>query len=323
MKKNIWAGVFVLIFLTSSLLTGCTSDQEPKLTEPIKIGSLNGPTGIGMVKLMEAPDKYLVSTYQSPDEVLGKIVSGELEVAAVPSNLAAVLYNKLDGGVVLLGVNTLGTLYLVENGNSVKSIKDLKGKTIVASGKGASPEFILNQLLSVSGMDPKKDIKINWLMNHTDVATTLMAKEGTIAMLPQPFVTIVTEKNPKVKVALDLNAEWQNAMGMTLPMGVLIAQKSFIDVRGDDLEIFLKDYAESVNFVNSDPAAAAKLVSKYGIIADALIAEKAIPKCNIVFIPAQEAKTDLTNFYGIIGTLDVKSIGGKIPDEAFYYSGTK
>ncbi len=323
MNKGVRIALLFSIVLVIGLSAGCASNQEEELSAPVKIGSLNGPTGIGMIQLMEKPESYQVSTYQSPDEAVGKIISGELDVAAVPSNLAAVLYNKMDGEIILLGINTLGILSIVENGDSVRSLSDLKGKTIVASGKGATPEFILNQLLIGAGLIPNKDVTVNWLLNHTDVASTLMSKEGAIAMLPQPFTTIVTTKSPKVRIAVDLNDEWQKTLKMALPMGVLIAQRAFVEEKGSDIGILLKDYAASVDFVNTDPAAAAALVSKYGIIADAAIAEKAIPKCNIVFISAQDGKSDLIDFYGIIGGMDPKSIGGKIPDETFYYKGSE
>lgn len=315
--------MLVLSIFMIGIFTACANEPEKLLTAPITIGSLNGPTGIGMIKLMEEPDKYQVTIYQSPDEEVGKIISGEVDIAAVPSNLAAVLYNKLEGDIVLIGVNTLGVLYIVENGDGVIDMSDLKGKTIVASGKGGTPEFILNQLLVNAGLDPQKDLTINWLLNHTDVASTLMAKQGTIAMLPQPFTTIVTEKNAKVRVAVDMNAQWETSQEMELPMGVLIARKSFVENREADLTIFMKDFAASVDFVNSDIEGAAELVSKYGIIPDELIAKKAIPQCNIVFISAQDGKADLINFYKIISAMDPKSIGGTMPDEDFYYKESK
>ncbi len=323
MKKRILVSMLVLTILIAGVFTACATEPEELLTAPIKIASLNGPTGIGMVQLMEEPDKYQVTMYQSPDEVVGKIISGEVDIAAVPSNLAAVLYNKLEGDIILIGVNTLGVLYIVENGDAVTDISDLKGKTIVASGKGGTPEFILNQLLVNAGLDPQKDLTVNWLLNHTDVASTLMAKEGTIAMLPQPFTTIVTEKNPKVRIAVDMNAQWKTSQETELPMGVLIAKKSFVEMREADLTIFLKDYTASVDFVNADIEGAAELVSQYGIIPDVLIAKKAIPQCNIVFISAQDGKADLIDFYQIISAMDPKSIGGTMPDENFYYKGTK
>lgn len=324
--------MLLLLFAVTSMFTGCQTgptdreeplEEEHVITEPIQIGSLSGPTGIGMVNLMENPESYAVSVYQSPDEVVTKVISGELDIAAVPSNLAAVLYNKTEGEVVLLATNTLGTLYILENGESVTSLADLKGKTILASGKGGTPEYILNQLLTDAGLDPATDVTVNWLMNHTDVATTLVAQEGTIAMLPQPFTTVVTEKTEDVRISLDLNEEWQSSQGTTLPMGVLIARRSFVEERGADLEVFLTAYEASVKSVNADPAAASLLVAKHGIIADAVVAEKAIPLCNIVYVSAQEGKDDLNSFFGIISAMNPKSIGGKMPDEAFYYAAGK
>ncbi len=313
----------LILAMTILMMAGCGAPEPETLSAPLKIGTLNGPTGIGMVQLMEQPELYEVTTYQSPEEAVGKIVTGELDIAAVPSNLAAVLYNKTEGGIVLLGTNTLGVLYIVENGSTVNNLADLKGKTIIASGKGGSPEFILNQLLIAAGIDPSKDVTINWMMNHTDVASTLMATEGAVAMLPQPFTTIVEEKSPAVRIAVDLNEEWQTSQQTALPMGVLIAQKSLISDREADVQIFLSAYAGSVAFVNTDPAAAGALVSKYGIIADQAIAEKAIPLCNIVFVSVEDGKADLNRFFEIIGKMDPKSVGGTIPDDNFYYSESK
>lgn len=319
-------GLFIAMILLSLgaafLVTGCSNPAAATkpIQEPIKIGSLSGPTGIGMVHLMEDPAKYQVSVFQTPDEVAAKVISGELEVAAVPSNLAAVLFNKLEGGVVLLATNTLGTLYILENGNAVKSVADLKGKTILASGKGGTPEYILNQVLDAAGLDPAADVSIKWLTSHADVATALAAEAGAIGMLPQPFVTVVTTKQSAIRVPLDLGLEWQKATGTVLPMGVLIARKSFVESRQADLTVFLAAYAASVEKVNRDPAAASLLVAKHKVIADAVVAEKAIPACNIVYVPAQAGKADLVKFFQIISKMNPKSIGGKLPDETFYYA---
>lgn len=329
-KAGFWKRVLLLALIIFSmgsvpLLAGCSpSDAKIQVTaEPIKIGSLSGPTGIGMVYLMEKPEKYQISVYQTPDEVAAKVISGELQVAAVPSNLAAVLFNKLEGDVVLLATNTLGTLYIMENGQAITELADLKGKTILASGKGGTPEYILNEILTEAGMDPADDITINWLTSHADVATALAAGDGAIGMLPQPFATVVTEKQASVKVRFDLDEEWQKATGAALPMGVLIAGRSFLESRKADLTGFLDEYKASVEKVNADPAAASLLVAKHKVIADAAIAEKAIPFCNIVYVPAQVGKADLVKFFEIISAKNPTSIGGKMPDETFYYEPAK
>lgn len=337
MKKNIsrFVGSFVndfikgsgalllaLALVVSVLISGCQA-ASPAIEDPIRIGSLSGPTGIGMVHLMEDPAQYDISVFQNPDEVAAKFISGELDVAAVPSNLAAVLFNKLEGNAVLLATNTLGTLFILEHGSSIKSVSDLKGKTILASGKGGTPEYILNQILQAAGMDPASDVTLKWLTSHADAATTVVSEEGAIAMLPQPFVTVVTGKNDSVKAVLDLDREWKTATDSALPMGVLIAQKSFSDGRSTDLEIFLSDYADSVKSVNEDPKAASVLVAKHGVIADAAVAEKAIPDCNIVFVTAQQGKADLEAFFKRIHAMNPKSIGGSMPNETFYYDPEK
>lgn len=319
------SALLILILGASILLTGCgnTGVKNQVIPEPIKIGSLSGPTGIGMVYLMEKPEKYQISVYQTPDEVAAKVISGQLEVAAVPSNLGAVLFNKLEGKVVLLATNTLGTLYILENGEAITNLADLKGKTILASGKGGTPEYILNRILTDAGMDPAAEVTVKWLMSHADVATAVAAGDGVIGMLPQPFATVATEKNPAVKIRFNLDEEWQRATDTALPMGVLVAQRSFVESRRADLTGFLDEYKTSVVKVNADPAAASLLVARHGIIANAAIAEKAIPFCHIVYIPAQAGKADLEKFFEIIRAENPTSIGGKMPDETFYYNPEK
>lgn len=313
------------------LITGCSMDNngdsidgsKDTLSTPIRIAALKGPSGIGMVQLMEKPEEYQVTIYQSPDEVVGKILTGEVDVASLPPNLGAVLYQKTEGQIVALSPNTLGVLYILENGSAVDNISDLAGKTIAASGKGGATEYILNKLLLDAGINPATDLTMQWLANHSDVASTLMSKEGTIALLPEPFVSVVMSKSEKISLAIDLNSAWQDSYDMDLPMGVLIAQKTFVDEREKDLTIFMDQYFDSVNFVNSDNQAAAELISKYGLIDDKTIAEAAIPKCNIVISKDDdENKKILNNFYQILFDMEPKSVGGQIPDEEYYYKWT-
>lgn len=309
----------MMVFMMSMVMilggiTGCGSKENKN---PIAIAALNGPTGMGMVKIMET-EPYAINLYQSPDEIVGKVVNNEIDIACVPSNLAAVLYNKTQGGVKLLATNTLGVLYVVENGNTIQSMEDLRGKTILVSGKGSTPEFIFKHLLEVNGIDSEKDVIIEYYANHADIASALASTEGTIALLPQPFVTTVTMKNEKVKIALDLNEAWQEAEKQELPMGTIIATKDFVEKRPEALKRFLKDYEGSVSFVNSDVEEAAKLVAKYGIVPDENLAKIALPKCHIVYRDSKTSKDSLNQFFSIISKQEPKAIGGKLPDEAFY-----
>jgi len=299
--------------------TGCGNSGAKKVSVPINVAALNGPTGMGMVKLMEdESDKYNISLYQSPDEIVGKLVSGEIDIACIPSNLAAVLYNKTQKGITLLGTNTLGVLYIVENGETIKSLADLKGKTIIMSGKGATPEFILDTVLASAGLDVARDVTVEFMANHTDVASKVITNPGTIALLPEPHVSIAEAKAKTVKVAIDMNAAWQESQKTDLPMGVIVARNDFIKEKGKDLGAFLESYKKSVAFVNKNVDEAAALIAKHKIIPNAAVAKKAIPKCNIVFKDAKESKDSINKFYEVISKIDPKSVGGSIPDEAFY-----
>lgn len=338
MKKVFSIFMTVCIVVTSSLFAlGCSTkennkDEKKETTkvteetkkEKIKIATLKGPTGMGMVKLMEEnKENYDISLFDSPDQIVSKVVNGEVDGAAVPSNLASVLYNKTKGGVKLVGVNTLGVLYVVENGDTIKSIKDLKGKTVYASGKGATPEYILNHILKENGLDPEKDLKIEYKAQHNDLAALVASKKAEIVVLPEPFVTTTKMKNKELNIQLDLTKEWEKVAkdNGKLAMGTLIFRKDFIEKRNDDVKAFLDNYKKSVEFVNANKEEAGKLIEKNGIIPKAKIAEMAIPKCNIVFMDAKESRKSLESFYKVLSDSNPKSIGGKLPDENFYYEG--
>lgn len=301
------------------LFTGC-SQKEVKFDTPIQIATLNGPTGMGMTQMIhDESENYDITLYQSADEIVGKIVSGEIDIACVPSNLAAVLYQKTENNIYLLGTNTLGVLYIVENGETIHSLEDLRGKKVIASGKGSTPEYVLNELLLGANIKPDIDIEIEYLANHTDVVTELLANEGTIALLPQPHVTVATSKDEKVHIALDLNEAWESQEGTNLPMGVIIGQKDFVDTHQEEVSAFLADYEDSVKFVNNNSDEAAKMMETQGMLPSREIALNAIPNCHITFINGKASKADLEQFYTILQGVNAQAIGGSLPDEAFYY----
>ena len=323
MKKRFGTLLLSLVLVLSTVLVvGCSSTATPK--EKIKIAVLKGPTGMGIVKLMEEnKDLYDITLYDSPDQIVSKVITGEVDGAAVPSNLAPILYAKTKHGIKLVAVNTLGVLYIVENGTTVKNISDLKGKTIVASGKGGTPEFALNYILNKNGLVPDKDVKIEWKAQHSDVAAALASKQINLAVLPEPFVTTTKLKDTALNVNIDLTKEWEKVSGADsqLIMGALIFKNDFITKRGSDLDDFLVKYKASVDYVNKNAAAAGTLIEKNAILPNAKAAELAIPRSNIVFISAQDAKKSLTGFFTVLMQSDPKSIGGSLPDENFYYKG--
>lgn len=331
MKKLI-AGLCSLA-LAAGLLAGC-ANAKPAEPVDVNVMALKGPTAMGMVSFMkEAEDEkidsnnYQFSIVGAPDEVSSALASGSTDLAAVPANLASVLYNNTEGNVEVLAINTLGVLYICEKGDSVKSVEDLKGKTIFASGKGSTPEYALNYILEKNGLDPEKDVTIEWKSEHAECLAALVASENAVALLPQPFVTSAQAKNDQINVALDLTEEWDKLQSedeapSSLITGVLVGRKEFIDEHPEAVEDFLDRYKASVDFTNDNIEEAAELIGNYDIV-PAAVAAKAIPACNIVFISGQEMKDDLSGYLAVLFDQNPKSVGGKLPEEDFYYLGTK
>ncbi len=302
-------------------------ENTPDEAYPLSIGALKGPTAMGLVKMMEQRGE-IASIYNwnfdlagSADELTPRLIKGELDIACVPANLAAVLYNKTEGQVVTLAVNTLGVLYIVENGGEmVQSMADLKGRTIAAAGKGATPEFSLRYLLEQNGLDPNKDVTIDWKSEHAECVAALAAGTVDIALLPQPFVTVAQGKLEGLRVALDLTAEWDALEGgSAMITGVAVARRELVEQRPELVNLFLNEYAASVDWVNENTAEAAKLVADNGIIENPAIAEKALPHCNIVCLTGAEMKEKLSGYLSVLAEAAPESVGGKLPGDNFCY----
>ena len=295
------------------------ADEVDSDSPVMKIGALKGPTAMGMAQLLD-DDNYEFSISASPDEIVPMIVQGQVDVAAVPSNLASVLYQKTDKNVSVLAVNTLGVLYLVENGDSIQSVEDLKGKTIYASGKGATPEYALNSVLESNGLDPEKDVTIEYKSEHAEVVAALAEDQTAVGLLPQPFVTTALMKNENLRVALDLNELWESSVtdGSKLVTGVVIARNDYLKEHEADVDAFMDAYKNSVEFVNSDTEAAAEIIGNHDII-PAEVAVKAIPECSIVFVEGDEMQTILSGYLNTLNEQNPETIGGQLPDEDFYY----
>lgn len=302
------------ILLTAVMLVALGCAQAP--AEPINIAALKGPTGMGISYLIqEESGKYEVELLDAPDVVVGKFVSGEIDIAAVPINLAATLYNKTEGNVVLLNIDTLGVLYIVENGESIQSLADLAGKTIYASGEGATPQYVLDYLLAENGLTDQ--VEVEYVGEHTALATMLASGEANIGLLPEPFVSSVLVKNTDARVALDLNEAWESASGTKLVMGVYIASRAFYDAHPDQIKEFLKEYAASVEQVNTASDAAA-VVASLGIVGSETIAKQAIPRSYIVSITGDEMKTAASAVLNVLYTANPASVGGKLPGDDLY-----
>ncbi len=332
MKRQVaWVTV---VLLMATLLFGCaqnaggtTTTTAPVKTD-VKVGTIQGPTGIGMVKLMEqdtegtAANEYTFSVGSTPQEIGTKLAQGEVNIAALPTNLAASLYQKTGGKVKMLAVNTLGVLYILENGTTVSSIEDLRGKTIYSTGEGANPEYILKYVLEKNGLTPGKDVTIEFIAENTELATRMASGDIKLAMVPEPQVSSIMVQNKDVRIALGMNDAWEAVAGENskLMMGCVAVRTDFLETNKAAVDAFLTEYAASIA-ATADAETTAALCETYGIIPKAAIAKKAIPNCEITYVAGTEMKTQIAGYYEVLFNADPTSIGGKLPESDFYYVG--
>ena len=291
---------------------------------PVRVGALKGPTAMGMVQMMaDKADAYEFTLAAAPDEIVPLLVKGELDIAAVPANLGSVLYNNTQGAVKALAINTLGVLYIVERGDTVHSVADLKGRTLVTAGKGSTPEYALNYILRGNGIDPEADLTIEFKSEHAECLAAMLQDESVVAMLPQPFATVAQAKAQDMRVALDLTREWDALQaGAEAPSamitGIAVARAAFVDENPEAVARFMADYAESVKFAQDDVEGVAKLIGQFDIF-EAGPARKALPFCNIVFIDGAEMKDRLGGYLAALLDQDPAAVGGALPGDDFYY----
>ncbi len=336
MKKTllkILSGALAVTMLFA--FAGCSNNKDNNIVSSapaqeektdINVAILKGPTALGMLNLMDADknDKaandYNFEVFTGADQIVPKIVNKSIDIAAVPTNVAATLYKKTEKNVSVIAVNTLGVISIVTNGVEIDSIDDLRGKTIYATGQGATPEYALNYILEKNGLEVGKDVKVEYKGEHSELATLVIANKVDIAVLPQPFVTNVTVKNPNVKIALDLSEEWAKvADDSQLVMGCLIVRNDFLSENKDAVEAFLNEYADSTEKANSEVKATAALSESFDILPAAVV-EKALPHCNIVYMDGKDMKNNVSAYIKTLFDANPKSIGGEVPDDNFYYT---
>ena len=323
MKKLIMLLLAAFVMLTAA---ACGSGEKAD----VNITILSGPSGMGAVKLMEdnangaTKNNYIFTVSTTPDEVSAALISGTTDIAAVPSNVASVLYNKTEGGIKVLVSSTKGVLYLLDTTGTVKSVADLRGKKIYATGQGATPEYILNYILTSNGLDVAADVEIEYIAAHAELATMLASGSGgvEIAVLPEPNVSVVKSANPNVNVALNITEEWNKTSGgnSSLLQGVVVVRTEFLENNPDAVKKFMEEYKKSVEYVNENNADAADLISKFKIVEKAEVALAALPNCNITYIDGADLKTQLGGFLNVLFEANPAAVGGKLPDDAFYYS---
>lgn len=287
-----------------------------------KIAALNGPTGLGLAEIKaDRSYAYDVEYYSDPQEVGPLLIKGEVDIAALPLNMAANLYKKTDGKIKMLAINTLGVLHVLSKDDSIKSVADLKGKTVYSSGQGATPEYIVNYILRKNGIEPGKDVTIEYKTAHNELATLAVEGSVDICILPEPFVSKVLSKNESYKRVLDLTEEWGKVSSAKLAQGCLVARADYIEQNPEIIKEFMSFYEASVNFVNNENNVGAVFLAKNGYFDTPQLAADTIPNCNIVFITGEEMKKTATENFTVLFEANPASVGGEIPADALYYLG--
>ncbi|MCH5315584.1 MAG: ABC transporter substrate-binding protein [Eubacterium sp.] len=329
MKKVIsLALAVIMIFAFAACSTEKNQPEAPKEKVNVNAYVLSGPTGIGAVNMMKAAENgeglenYKFNVVAAPDEIVSKISNGEADIAAVATNLAAKLYKVTNGGIKIIAVNTLGVLNVLNfKGEDITSLKDLKGRTIYTTGQGANPEYIIDYLLTENGINPEKDVKIEFKADGTDLVPVWATDPEAVIIAPQPVATSIKLKYEGSKIAIDLTDEWNKVNPESeLMMGCVIVRNEFLNSNPEAVEAFLTDYEASIKAVSADIETTATLCEEYGIVAKAPIAKAAIPNCNICFIKGNEMKEKLTGYLQVLYNADPTSIGGAMPDDNFWYA---
>ena len=312
--------LIALLCCLTLLLTAPALGEEA----PMRVYTLAGPTGIGMAGIMEGNEgAYEFTLCSAANDIVAAIASGSADVAACPTNLAATLYHKTSGAVQLLALNTLGVLHVVTADESIQSVQDLAGRTVYATGQGSVPEYALSYILEQNGL--ADSVTVEYVAEHSELATMLAAGRAQIGVLPEPHVTSALMQNDSLRAALDVTALFEDAAradgkeGMVLSMGCVIVRRAYAQEHPEALAQFMADYAASVEMVNADVSGAAQLVQKHGILPKAAVAERAIPNCHIVFITGEAMRAQIEPLYQLLYDANPASVGGAMPDDAFYY----
>lgn len=309
--------------------SGAASSEAEENTlstaDPVRIAGLKGPTTMGLVNLLPMQEdgsanlRYDLQLYGAADEIVPLLTKGELDMAAIPANLAATLYQKTEGAIQVMAVNTLGVLYVVEKGDTVQSVADLAGRTILSTGKGTTPEYVLRYILAQNGIDPDQDVTIEFYSEAAEVTAQMAVAEDAIAVLPQPYVTSASMQDDTLRVALDLTAEWEKICDTQLITGVTVVRTAYAEEHPDVVAAFLEDYAASAEAASADLDGTAALCEEQGVVAKAAIAKAALPACNIVLVTGEEMKADVAGYAQVLYDADPAAVGGALPDDGFYW----
>lgn len=323
MRKRVWTMIFAAVLGMTAVLGGCGKKEAE--TAVIRIGSLKGPTSMGLVSLMdqtkkgEAGQNYEFTMAAAADEINAAFLKGDLDIVLIPANVASVLYNKTEGQVVALNINTLGVLYLLERGETISSAADLAGRTVYLPGKGTTPDYALQYILAENGIGVD-EVDLQYKSEAAEVISALMEEPDALGLLPQPAVTTACMQKEDLRIALDLTEEWDKVtMDSSLVTGVTVVRREFLEQNEAAVQAFLKDHAESAEFTNENVEEAAELVAALEIVPKAPAAAQAIPRCNITCLTGKDLKSALSGYLDVLAGQNPEAVGGKVPGEDFYY----
>lgn len=318
MKKYLAAFLCMIMCLTT--IAGCKSSPSTDGTPAgIRISSLKGPTSMGLVKLYEDYEEYEETIEATGDTITAGLLKGDIDIATLPCNAASVLYNKSEGKIKIAAVNTLGVLYILTKNDTVTSVSDLKGKTIYTTGQGTTPEYTLRYLLSSNGIDPDKDVTIDFSLEATEAVSKVSALNSAVLMLPEPFATVAASSDSSIEYALDVNEEWMKITGdMPVVTGVVVVNAEFAEANKEAVATFLDRYRESVAYADENPSGAAALIEKYDIVKES-VALKALKNCNIKYMDGTEMEQAVSSYLQILHDYNPASIGGTLPTSDIFY----
>ena len=322
-KKRIQTTLLLAVLGASLILTGCSKTETEETT--VRIGSLKGPTSMGLVELMDQAEKgeagadYEFTMAAAADEINAAFLKGDLDIVLIPANVASVLYNKTDGQAVVLDINTLGVLYLLESGETVQSAADLKGRTIYLPGKGTTPDYALQYILAQNGLG-MEDVDLQYKSEAAEVISALQEEPEALGLLPQPAVTTACMQNEGLRIALDLTEEWDRVSTEgSLVTGVTLVRREFLEQHEALVQEFLSAHEESAKFTNENIEEAAEMVAALEIVPRASIAAQAIPYCNITCMTGTDMQAALSGYLTVLAEQNPEAVGGVLPAEDFYY----
>lgn len=328
MKKTLKTLILAVCvaLIAATVLASCSSAVQLDKELEIKISVLNGTTGFGAAKLISDDSKdattlnYKFTVETDASNITAGLINGSIDIAALPTNAAATVYNKTSGKVKIAAINTLGVLYLMTSGEAVSSVADLEGKTVYCPAQ--NPAFIFEAICRANGLVPGEDITIDTsIAQPADLRTALVSGQVDMAVLPEPMVTIAKSANQALTTALDLTEEWEKVHGEnSLAQGCIVVRTEWAEAHPKELEEFLKEYKASVEYTVASPAEASELIVSTGVFAGkAPVAAKAIPNCNIVYLDGEAMATALDTFFAKLYDVNPAAVGGKLPDSGIYY----